>query len=160
MAGILQKLNEHYSKSVALLVQLHLLMRDGKSETDEADAIRDQLDTPWKHLTEEETDRIRHLSADLASIEPDSPFKHPESGGITREDIAKRIKSARRSNNYEMILSILRDHSEEISADHAAFLRGWCYEQLGEPEVAKLFFSFAAQLDVQNDLYAVFAASA
>ena len=159
MVAIVQKLSEHYSKSVALLIQLHLLMREGKSETDEADAIRDQLDAPWKHLTEEETDRIRHLSADLASIEPDSPFKHPESGGIARADIANQIKSARRSNEYERILSILRDHSEGVSADHAAFLRGWCYEQLGEPEVAKLFFSYAARLDEANDLYSVFAAS-
>jgi hypothetical protein len=160
MAGIVQNISENYSKSTALLIKLHLLIRDGKSETDEADAIRDQLDIPWKHLTEEETARIRDLSADLASIEPASPFKHPERGGITRPDVANRIKSARRLNEYEGILSILRDHSEDVSADHAAFLRGWCYEQVGEPEVARLFFSYAAQLDVQNDLYAVFAASA
>jgi len=159
MVALVQESSEHYSKSVALLIELHLLMRDGKSETDEADIIRDQLDVPWKHLTENETNRIRNLSADLASLEPDSPFHHPERGGITRLDTADQIKLARRSNEYERILSILRDHAEDVSADHAAFLRGWCYEQLGEPQVANLFFSYAARLDEANDLYAVFAAS-
>ena len=160
MVAIAGKQSEYYRKSVALLIQLHLLMRDGKSETDEADAIRDQLDVPWKHLTDEETARIRNLSSDLASLEPDSPFKHPKSGGIARTDIADQIKAARRSNEYQIILAILRDHSKDVSADHAAFLRGWCYEQLGEPEVANLFYSFAVQLDDKNDLYAVFAATA
>jgi hypothetical protein len=160
MVALVPNLSEHYCKSAALLIQLHVLMRDGNSETDEADAIRDQLDAPWKHLSEDETARIRNLSADLASLEPDSPFHHPENGGIMRSDIADQIKSARHTNEYEKILSVLRNHSEDISADHAAFLRGWCYEQLGEPEVAKLFYSYAVRLDEKNDLYAVFAASA
>jgi hypothetical protein len=151
--------SEYFSRTVALLIQLHLLMRDGKSETDEADAIRDQLDVPWTQLTEQEANRVRNLSADLASIEPESPFGHPERGGITCTEIAEQIKSARRANEYERILLILREHAEDVSADHAAFLRGWCYEQLGEPEVAKLFYSYAALLDQENDLYAVFAAS-
>ena len=159
MVALAQESSEYYRNSVALMMQLHLLMRDGKSETDEADAIRDQLDAPWKHLTEQEADRIRNLSADLASLESDSPFHHPERGGITRTEIGDRIKSARRANEYEKILSILRQHAEDVSADHAAFLRGWCYEQLGEPDVAKLFFSYASRLDEENDLYAVFAAS-
>jgi hypothetical protein len=151
--------SENYRQSVALLIRLHLLMRDGKSETDEADAIRDQLDVPWRHLTEAERRRISNLSADLASIEPDSPFHHPSEGGITRADIAELIKSARRANNIEEILAVLREHSVEVSADRAAFLRGWCYEQLGESDAAKLFFEFASQLDQGNDLYAVFAAA-
>lgn len=159
MVARVSQQSEHFSSSVALLIQLHLLMHDGKSETDEADAVRDRLDEPWKHLTEEEAHRIRNLSADLASIEADSPFQHPKRGGITRAEIANQIKSARQSNEYERILALLRDHAEDVSADHAAFLRGWCYEQLGEPDVAKLFFAYAARLDEKNDLYAVFAAS-
>jgi hypothetical protein len=159
MVARIQQQSEHFNRSVALLIQLHSLMRDGKSETNEADAVRDQLDVPWKHLTDEEANRIRNLSADLASIEPDSPFNHPERGGITRAEIADQIKSARCSNEHERILSILRGHSQDVSADHAAFLRGWCYEQLGEAEVATLFFSYASRLDRRNDLYAVFAAS-
>jgi len=160
MVADVGKQSELYRKSVVLLIQLHLLMRDGKSETDEADAVRDELDAPWRHLSEDEARRINNLSADLASIEPDSPFKHPLKGGSLSSNISDQIKAARRDKRYEDILSILRDHSAEISADRAAFLRGWCYEQMGEPEAARLFFEFASQLDQKNDLYAVFAAPA
>ncbi|MEX2170763.1 MAG: hypothetical protein WD851_15710 [Pirellulales bacterium] len=160
MVAIASKPDEHFRKSVALLIQLHGLMRDGKSETSEADAIRDQLDFPWKHLTDTEARRVRDLSADLASIEPDSPFKHPNGGGILSSKIADQIQSARQANRCEEILFILREHSKDVSADRAAFLRGWCYEQLGESEVARLFFAFAAHLDRKNDLYAVFSAPA
>jgi hypothetical protein len=153
-----ETLSENYRKSVGLLIQLHLLMRDGKSETDEADALRDLLDVPWRNLTEERQ-RIGNLSADLASIEPDSPFHHPSEGGITCATIADQIKSARRANEVEEILTILRERSDDVSADRAAFLRGWCYEQMGEIEAARLFFEFASQLDRGNDLYAVFAAA-
>lgn len=152
-----ETLSENYRQSAALLIQLHMLMRDGKSETDEADAVRDQLDSPWYLLTEEERRRIRNLSADLASLEPDSPFHHPSDGGITRDIIADQIKSARRANEIEEILRILREHSQDVSADRAAFLRGWCYEQMNEANAARLFFEFASKLDRANDLYAVFA---
>lgn len=160
MVAIASKSDEHFRNAVALLMQLHDLMRDGKSETNEADELRDQLDIPWKHLSEDEARSIRNLSADLASIEPDSPFKHPNEGGILNSKTADQIQFARQSNRYEEILSVLRQHAEDVSADRAAFLRGWCYEQLGEPEVAGFFFSYAAQLDQKNDLYAVFAAPA
>ena len=160
MVAIASKSEEHYRKTVALLLQLHQLMQDGKSESNEADAIRDQLDIPWKRLTQNESLRIDNLSADLASIEPASPFKHPNGGGILSSKIADQIQSARQANRCEEILFILREHSEDVSADRAAFLRGWCYEQLGESEVARLFFAFAAHLDRKNDLYAVFSAPA
>jgi hypothetical protein len=156
MNTVAEKSGPHYHDAVELLIQLHLLMRIGKSETEEADEIRDALDIPWKYLSETESRRIRNLSADLASIEPDSPFRHPASGGVQRREVAQEIRAARQSGDYETILAILRDRPECVSADRAAFLRGWCYERLGEPEVAALFFEHAAQLDQSNDLYAVF----
>ncbi len=131
-------------------------MRDGFSESDEAEAIRDQMDFPWRQLSPEEINRVDGMSADLYTLESDSPIQHPEAGGINSAEFAAEIKAARKDGDYDRILSLLRDKPQFISADRAAFLRGWCYEQLGEAETAELFFQNAARLDSANDLYDVF----
>ena len=151
------KQDSHYRHYVELLIELHKLMRDGRSETNEADEIRDQMDEPWYGMEPAEVERSKGISADLASLEPDSPYAHPVTGGIRSAQVAQTINAARASSEYEGILQTLRDRSESVSADRAAFLRGWCYEHLGEPEVAELFYQHAAKLDRENDLYAVFA---
>ena len=56
----------HFVQYVGLLTQLHELVRQGKGDTPEADALRDQMDEPWGHLTEEEIAQARLLSADMS----------------------------------------------------------------------------------------------
>jgi len=57
----------HYARYVELLSQLHALLREGKGDTAEADALRDQMDEPWSHLTEQEIAQARLLSAKMSS---------------------------------------------------------------------------------------------
>lgn len=47
--------------------ELHRLEADGRDESPDADAIRDALDGPWRALTDGERERLRDLSASLAS---------------------------------------------------------------------------------------------
>ena len=46
-------------------IALHELARHGKNDSDEADAIRDSLDEPWRNLTESERETTRAVSAAL-----------------------------------------------------------------------------------------------
>lgn len=57
--------NPEYVKYVHLLKQLHRLISEGKGDTEEADALRDEMDTPWHSLSKEEIDRVNSLAADL-----------------------------------------------------------------------------------------------
>ncbi len=57
----------HYVRYVELLTQLHALVRVGKGDSPEADALRDEMDEPWCQLPAEETAEIRRLSAQLNS---------------------------------------------------------------------------------------------
>jgi len=66
-----------YRQSVELLLKLHLLTRDGRGETDEADAIRESSEGPWWQINEEEKQRLRCLSANLSIREPDSTIPDP-----------------------------------------------------------------------------------
>lgn len=60
--------NPHYVRYVALLEQLHALIRDGRGDGPEADSLREQMDQPWHHLSSEETARAREISAELTSV--------------------------------------------------------------------------------------------
>jgi DNA-binding NarL/FixJ family response regulator len=55
---------------VELLRQLHVLIDTGLGESSEADAIRDRMDGPWRHLTSEEIAEIDRLSAESRSPKP------------------------------------------------------------------------------------------
>ncbi len=59
------KKTQAYIETEKLLRQLAILMDDGKSESLEADAIRDEMDTWWYMLSPDEEKNIRQLSVDL-----------------------------------------------------------------------------------------------
>jgi hypothetical protein len=145
-----------YREYVDLLLNLHTMIRADIDESPEGDDLRDKMDEPWHRMSQDELNRVDAVASDLNSLLPDSPFYHPSKGGIQCRDVAHEIKAARQYGDYEGILKRLRDRPECVSADRAAFLRGWCYERLSEPEVAAMFFEHAAMLDQDNDLYAIF----
>ena len=55
----------NYSQFAALLRQLHVMISEGKGDSEEADDIRDEMDAPWELLTDEEHDKARELSIEL-----------------------------------------------------------------------------------------------
>ena len=57
--------NPDYVRYKRLLIELHQLIADGKGDDEEAEAVRDQMDTPWYRLSSEETDHIGSLSIGL-----------------------------------------------------------------------------------------------
>src|SRR5437588_8905600 len=63
----------HYRESVRLLRELHFLMAEGKSETDEADRIRDLMDDHWYQMSSPEIHRVEGLSADLYTLTDPPP---------------------------------------------------------------------------------------
>src|ERR1035438_3277176 len=59
--------NSNCRLEIRALLRLHRLWQDGKGESPEADAIRDD-EEPWRLLSELERKRVRGLSEDLNSI--------------------------------------------------------------------------------------------
>ena len=57
--------NPHYRQYEALLKQLHELDLAGKSESEEADALRDRMDAPWYALSVPEQDQLGAISVRL-----------------------------------------------------------------------------------------------
>src|SRR5450631_2468452 len=60
-------------ESSRLLRELHALFVQGKDESEEADAIREQMEEPWYAMTPQEQERMRGLSADLYTVAEGGP---------------------------------------------------------------------------------------
>ena len=60
-----EKMNTYYEEYCRLLRELHKLDLVDKMNSPEADLIRDQMDEPWNHLTEEEIQTSNAWSAQL-----------------------------------------------------------------------------------------------
>jgi hypothetical protein len=62
---------DHLGCFKALTLRIHQLDREGKGETPEADALREESDGPWRAMTKAEREEAARYSGDLdAGIEP------------------------------------------------------------------------------------------
>jgi hypothetical protein len=139
---------------VLLLKQLHRLIAEGRGDTGEADAVRDGMDAPWNALSEAEIARLNRLGADLYTLDelPPRPPKHEQEAVAA---LSARIDLCWKAGDWEDIIDLLRSNPGVLPPHSEAFLRGWSWNQLGDPETADLFFQRAAELDPQNPKYPV-----
>jgi tetratricopeptide (TPR) repeat protein len=157
MSGVEMHNGSSYQEFTQLLRELHLVMSRGDAESPEADAIREAMDGPWYGMTAEEQQRARGMSADLYTLESDSPIVHPNQSGIYDTALASEIRNAKDNADFDQVLHLLRDHPEKISADRAAMLRALSYERLGDIATSILFFEGAARISQEDgDSYSVF----
>lgn len=61
-----------YSSYESLLVRLHELDRAGAVDSEDADAVRDQMDELWARLGRFELERLANLSAELTGDSAES----------------------------------------------------------------------------------------
>jgi len=134
-----------YLAMVRGVLELHLLNREGKEDSPEADAIRDATDTHWEALSESERDRIRNLSEDLYSLqEPISlyPPSHPH----IDSKIIEVIFHAQANGEWDTALDILRKFSTHLDPGLVSYLRGMIWSRAGDSVAADLFFHHATHL--------------
>ena len=67
--------NPNYVQYESMLKDLHRLIAEGKGDSDEADALREAMDVPWRALSSEEIDRLNRLSSDLYILHGDRGCK-------------------------------------------------------------------------------------
>ncbi len=141
--------NPDYVRSILLLRRLHGMIAEGKGDTDEADAVRDEMDAPWYALSEEEVARLNRLAADLYTLDeiPAIPAQRDESAA---RSLSAEIDLSWKAGDWEDILDLLRRKPGVLPPHSEAFLRGWSWNQLGDPETADLFFQRAAELAPQG----------
>jgi tetratricopeptide (TPR) repeat protein len=144
-------MNPSYLAMVRGTRELHQLIRAGKDDSPEADAIRDATDGPWQALSEIERNRVRQLSEDLYSlVEP-----HPSIQPMTPQAQAKLLEAfeARQRGDWDKALDLLRRWREHIDPALVSYLRGSIWLEAGDPETAALFYGHAYELEPTNGNY-------
>lgn len=128
-----------------LLIDLHLFNISGLDEAPEAKAARQELDRRLSQLNAVQGERQRGLLADLRSI------------GVSREVVAADSKqaahdfeAATKHHEWDLALTILREHENEILPAEVAAMRGVSWAQLGNDEIAALFFGEAVRQNPTN----------
>jgi len=134
--------NPDYVQYERLLDELSRLMAEGKGDTNEADAVRDEMDAPWYKLSQEEIDRLRGVSADLYMLQEEEVYE-PYDG--TQEELITALSEPLSRNDYEAILLLLRKGTPFLRPAQVASLRGRCYAMLGHLETGLLFLRYAAE---------------
>lgn len=136
------------SKYCERLLELHRLIAAGKCDTDEADRVRDTMDAPWRKLTQDQIKLVRGLSADLYTIGAER--KSPDS---IEADVASATDAAFEELRWGDLLDILREHEGKLPPDGVAFVRGICWFELQQPEVAIEFLREATRLNPGEPVY-------
>ena len=130
------------------LIALHRSMARGPDDSPEAEAIRDSMDIPLRALSPVEYERSRWLSEDLYSIfedpaeEPQSPTDHAYHPELSE------YREARRKEDYDEALKILREAKTRISPPLLCVLRGTIWLQLGNWDVANAFIKHGVGVEV------------
>ncbi|HEX5445095.1 MAG TPA: hypothetical protein VFW87_14750 [Pirellulales bacterium] len=131
--------------SEQLVIDLHLFRVAGLEESPEAKGAREELDRRLARLDAVQRKRLSGILADLRSI------------GVSRDAVpadskqaAKDFQAATKRHEWDLALTMLREHESEISPAELAAMRGVCWAQLGNHEVAALFFGEAVRLNPTN----------
>jgi tetratricopeptide (TPR) repeat protein len=145
--------NPYYVEYESLLKQLHRLIATGNGNSEEADAVRDEMDRPERELSSEELTRLNGLSADLYMLQGDEVFERPGEDPWTPQQLAAHLKSAWTREDWEGVLQLLRQGPTFIDRDRIAYMRAWAYSELGHPDTSLLFMEYAADLNPREPQY-------
>lgn len=127
---------------VAGTVELHRLIAAGLCDSDEADAVRDEMDGPWVRATDSERKIVDGLSADLNGLTmPPNPAV-----GTTDANV-KRYRSADADGRWFDAIDAIRDEEPRLPPGLANLLRGVCWSHAGFPEAGEVFFDAAASVE-------------
>ena len=145
--------SEHCRNCMRLLVNLDALMEVGQGEEPEADALRDEMDTPWRYLSVEETEMIRGLSVDLYENweRPDNSISTPT--GPAESQQIEETKKAFATGDWLQALTLLRQVSRFLQATEVAYMRARCWLELGVPDNAVAFLRHATKHEPVNQNY-------
>ena len=99
------------------------LMAEGKSETEEADRVRDLMDDHWYRMSPEEIRRVRGLIRRPLHARG-SPASTPSrsTNGISPKR-HRLVEAARNNQDWDNLLELLRERPHPYPPDRVAFMR-------------------------------------
>ncbi len=133
-------ITDNFSRYVRLFCQLYSQIQSASGDDDKADAIRDEMDRPWRQLTSDEFSFANELAIDLSHLteERDPPTE-------LRRDVLHQFRNVKDSQDWRALLAFLRAHEDKLPLADVSALRGICWMELGQPFPAVLFMADAVR---------------
>src|SRR6266700_1979059 len=145
--------NPHFREYERLLERLHSLIAAGNGDTDEAEAVRDDMEIAWRQLSPEELDRLDGLLGALYMLQYDEVFEPIDGDESAHETLNAELRAAWRQERWEDVIRLLRKGPPSMPMDEVAYLRANAYDQLGHVDAALLFMEHAARLKPHDVTY-------
>lgn len=149
--------NPYYLEYEASLKKLHQMLGRGEGDSDEADALRDEMDRSARELSHEEMKRLKGLSADLYMLQDDEIYAPIEPGEDRSardvEHLQAAVTEAWARRDVVATLELLRKGPTRLTPDQLAYIRARAYEELGHLDTALLFMFYAAERNPEDSNY-------
>jgi hypothetical protein len=135
------ELSDAYVEYSWRLRQLHALIRVGKGDSDEAEAIRDEMDEPYSRLTEDEIDRLKLLSADLHILGENLTLSQDQT---TDGSLRQRLLDAGRREDWSELRSLFLADADSVGLFDRILFRAIYWAALSDFESSLEFLRFLA----------------
>jgi tetratricopeptide (TPR) repeat protein len=139
-----------------LLLNLNELIEKGDGDSHEADALRDEMSGYWSSFTEDQRQRMRWLSEDLADLAKGGPsIVHTSPDAIGKWKNALNAALVEKSNGkHDDYLAVLRSPARtKNAASDLLFLQAGAWDDAGFPEVAIQLLKGAEKQDPSVAIY-------
>ncbi len=138
---LLKRQSPAVEQYASLLIRLHEAMHNGDEE--EAEEIREQMNTPGILLNEDEIKLVKGLSSDLYMLTGEELLRP---SGYTISDYEAALADAMKNGNFLAVLDLLRKKERPFTHYQIAFLRATLYSRLGLKDASQQFNSFSSEL--------------
>src|SRR5579883_1606282 len=129
---------ENYRSYIRSVLRMYVLMDAGLFDSDEADALREQMVEPWYALSKEERKRMDGLVMDLNELRESRKNRGPKELTETQQHesvlrILEVIK-LKQAEEFDEALEHLRKWQNIIAPQIVWQFRGSCWNSMGVPE--------------------------
>lgn len=158
MTNYIPVTDDLYRRYAELLLGHHKLLCEGREAAEEAEAIEEEMTRLWSELDELQKGSLSGLSSDLNWLQRRcqvAPRGRPAED-VVAEDVEKAFQ-ARERGDWHALLHYLRLCSPKLPPFQLACLRATAWQALAFPQISRVFYEQAVELEPRNAGLAVLA---
>lgn len=142
--------NPDFLAYARMLRELHQLIRAHADDTQQGEALREQMDGPTECLTADEVECLNAISADFYTL-AGSPHAGPANPPLSCQN---ELRVALDARDFVKALALVRMNETILGPLTVAQFRAKVWLQAGEPDIAADFFRRAQELAGNNGTFA------
>jgi hypothetical protein len=151
------KKTENYRSYIRSVLRLYVFMDAGHFDSDEADALREQMVEPWYVLSKDERKRMDGLVMDLNELRESRKSSGVKELTETQQQEGlirmREVFDLKEAGKYDDALEHLRKWQSIILPQFVWHFRGSYWNSMRVPEVAVEFYREATRLGPDNEQF-------